>query len=143
MALCLMLVASAAACGSSSEKAAAQSSSQGGSSAEQKAESGKYSVLAELEDDLHAAGSACTVGEWEHQTWMSASQGAYCEKDNTIALLFTSKKNQKAVIATLKDDTGLDKFKPKALSGDLWVVAGPGAFMDSLKPALGGSLIDL
>lgn len=95
-----------------------------------------YYALALLEEAVANAGGGCKVGEWEGQTWMSAADAAYCKADDSIALIFNDKSSRDDVLKQLADNEGLDQYTPKAAYGDLWILAGPGQFIDKVAPQL-------
>ena len=95
-----------------------------------------YYALALLEEAVANAGGGCKVGEWEGQTWMSAADAAYCKADDSLALIFNDKSSRDDVLQQLADNEGLDQYTPKAAYGDLWILAGPGQFIDKVAPQL-------
>lgn len=115
-----------------------------GQDAEKKRQEGgqnPYYALALLEEAVANAGGKCAVGKWEGQTWMSASDAAYCEGDNSLALIFNDTSSRDDVLKQLEDNEGLDKYTPKAAYGDLWILAGPGEFIDRIAPKLASNRI--
>ena len=125
--------------GDSSQSASGDSSFLTEDQAQKKREEGgqnPYYALALLEEAVSNAGGKCPVGKWVGQTWMSASDAAYCEGDNAIALIFNDTASRDDVLKQLEDNEGLDQYTPKAAYGDLWILAGPGEFIDRMAPKL-------